>query len=70
MVSFGREKPFSRIVITGSILNLVLSFILVPLFHQVGSAISVVTVELFITLSMFIYLQTHGLKIIGVNRFV
>jgi len=70
MITFGRKKPFSRILITGSILNLILSFILVPIFHQVGSAISVVTVEIFITLAMFFYLQTHGLKIIGENCFV
>lgn len=70
MLNFGRKKSFSRIIISGSILNLILSFILVPKFTYIGSAMSVLIVESFITFTMFIYLQCNGLKLIGENKIV
>ena len=68
MLNFDRKKAFSLILIVGSIINLILSFTLVPLYQHIGSAISVLITETFITTAMFIYLQKNGLKIIGENR--
>jgi len=66
MLPAGRKESFSRILIAGSILNIILSLILVPMFEHLGSAICVLLVETFITVTMFVYLQKNGLRIIGV----
>jgi PST family polysaccharide transporter len=64
MVTFGFKKLFSRILISGSILNIILSIILVPLFKEIGSAVSVVVVESFITIVMLFFLQKRGIDLI------
>ncbi len=64
MLSFNRKKAFQNILLSASILNVVLSLILVPSFQHIGSAISVTLVEAFVTLAMFLYLQKTGIKIL------
>ncbi len=70
MLNFNRKKAFSKILISGSVLNIILSIILVPLFQEIGSAISVLIVEFYITLIMFIYLQKTGINIIKGKLYV
>jgi PST family polysaccharide transporter len=70
MLNFNRKKAFSKILISGSVLNIILSIILVPLFQEIGSAVSVLIVEIFITISMFIYLQKTGINIMKGKLYV
>ena len=63
MLNYDMKKEFSKVLIAGSIINLILSFILVPMFQEVGSAVSVLIVELFVTTTMFIYLYKKGIRI-------
>lgn len=64
MVNFGKKAEFRAILWRGSMLALGLSLVLVPLFGAMGSALCVVMVESFITLSMFWTLQKSDLKIV------
>ena len=61
MLAFGLNKPFSRILLISSVINLGLIFMLVPHFSYVGSAISVVITESLVTLMMMYYLSKSGI---------
>jgi polysaccharide transporter, PST family len=65
MIPFGRKKQFTTIIVTGGFFSLVISFILIPVYHQIGSAISLILTETLIAMMMFFYLNKNGLKLIG-----
>jgi len=64
MLTLNFRKAFSNILISASFLNLVLAFILVPSLKHIGISISVLISEIFVTLSMFIFLRSKGIKIL------
>lgn len=64
MITHNHKKAFSAITLIGGIINIVLAIILITLYKQIGIAISFVVTESFITIAMFLFLQTHGIKII------
>jgi PST family polysaccharide transporter len=63
MLTFGKDKAFSVILLIASLVSLLLSIILVPLFKHYGTAITVVIVEVFVTTSMIFYLKRQGLEL-------
>jgi PST family polysaccharide transporter len=64
MLTLNFKKAFSKILIFASFLNLVLAFILVPSLKHIGISISVLISEIFVTLSMFVFLRSKGIKIL------
>jgi PST family polysaccharide transporter len=50
----GLDKKFLKAVLIGAILDIILNFSLVPFFSYIGSCISVVTVELLVTIFLYI----------------
>ncbi|QQE78733.1 flippase [Alicyclobacillus sp. SO9] len=62
MLNNGMKRPFTVIISIGAACNLVMSFSLVPFFHQIGTAISVTFSEFVITLTMFLVLQIRGIN--------
>lgn len=63
MIPFGLTKQFSRILIFTSVCNVFLTFILVPYFTYIGTAISVVITEILVTSMMYFYLHRAGIFI-------
>lgn len=68
MLTFGKNKEYCLIYISGSILNILLSLILVPLFKEIGSAICLTIVESFVSIIMIIYLKYEGISIFGKDK--
>lgn len=64
MIPFGLTKQFSRILMVSSVCNLIFTFILVPRFSYIGTAISVVLSEILVTGMMYFYLIKSGIDII------
>ncbi len=63
MLVFDRKKSYSRIILSASLLSIVSVMILVPLYQHIGAAISVLIVEVFISVRLFIYVQQSNLRI-------
>jgi PST family polysaccharide transporter len=67
MLNHGRQKAYSKIFIYATVLNLVLSLVLIPIYKEVGTAATALLTEIFFTIAMFFYLQNTGLKIINIG---
>jgi len=62
MLTFNLKRTFSRILISAGLLNVTLALILSPLYQHIGVSIAVFVTEMFVTLSMFFYLEKKGIK--------
>jgi PST family polysaccharide transporter len=56
MLNLGYKKAFSNILVSASFLAIGLSVVLVPIYQGLGTAMTLVTVEVFVTAVMYIYL--------------
>lgn len=69
MLVFNRKRSYSRIIISAGILNIILTFILIPLYQHIGAAVSVLITEIYITLNLFYYTSNNDLLIFrGIKR--
>lgn len=57
MLNLGYKQAFSRILVAAAILGVGLSLILVPLYEGLGTAVTLLVVEVFVTALMWIYLK-------------
>lgn len=56
MLNLGYQQAFSRILVAAAFLGIGLSLILVPLYEGLGTSITLLVVELFVALIMYVYL--------------
>jgi polysaccharide transporter, PST family len=57
MLNLGYKQAFSRILVMAAIIGLGLSFLLVPIYEDLGAAITLLIVEVFVTVVMYFYLK-------------
>jgi PST family polysaccharide transporter len=57
MLTFGMKEVFSKIIISAGIINICLTLLLTPIFYHIGTSVSVLLTEIFVTFFMFVYLR-------------
>ena len=61
MVAFGMQRVFSRILMLSALMNFILIFPMIYIWQAVGLAITVVIVESFVTITMYIVLRKNNI---------
>jgi len=65
MLPLGRDRAFTAIVVSAGLVNILLAFVFVPVWREIGMAVAVLSSEAFVTGSMLLYLLATGLKPLG-----
>lgn len=63
MVTFGMQNIFSRILMLSASLNFILIFPLIYLWQGIGLSITVMIVESFVTITMYVILRKKGIRL-------
>ena len=61
MLNLGYKKEFFKVIFYAGIINLILSFVLVPKFYEIGTAISVTITEVIVTFGMWNFTRKNNL---------
>jgi len=64
MLPMNKHKSFAIILFFAAMINLVLSFILVPKYFEIGTAISVLATEIFVTIAFFVFIKKNKILIV------
>lgn len=64
MIVFNKNRQYSRIIISAGLLNIMLSFIFIPMFLHIGAAFCVLSIELYVTGRYIYYTQNNNMKLL------
>jgi PST family polysaccharide transporter len=64
MLPLNKQKSFAILLFIAAMINLSLSFILVPQYFAFGTAISVLTTEIFVTIAFLVFVKKNKYQII------
>lgn len=63
MLNFNLKKQYSIILVISGVINILLCLLLVPIFNEIGTALSVLVVELIVTLQMIVVLKRKKINL-------
>ncbi len=64
MLPLGFDRHFFLIVALAAIINLSIAFLLVPFYQAIGTSIAVLVTEIFVTISMILFLYKKQVKLL------
>ena len=64
MLPMNKHKSFAIILFFAAMINLSLSFILVPKYFEIGTSISVLVTEIFVTMAFFVFIKKNKILIV------
>lgn len=64
MIPLNKHKAFSMILFFAAMINIIVSFIIVPVYFEIGTSISLLTTEVFVTTSFYLFLKLKKIKVI------
>lgn len=64
MIPLNKQKSFALILFFAAVLSLTLSFILVPKYFEIGTSISVLATEIFVTVLFFVLIKKNKILIV------
>lgn len=64
MLPMNKHKSFAIILFFAAMINLILSFILVSKYFEIGTSISVLATEIFVTMAFFVFIKKNKILIL------
>lgn len=64
MLPLNYQKRFSQILFLAALINLMISFSIVPSYFEIGTSVSMLVTEIFVTLSFFIFIRMKRIPVI------
>ena len=64
MLPLNKQKSFALTLFSAAMINLTLSFIIVPLYFEIGTSISVLITEIFVTIAFFVFVKKNKILVV------
>ncbi|MEE9431389.1 MAG: flippase [Melioribacteraceae bacterium] len=68
MLNLGYKKEFAKFILIAGVFSIVVSLILVPIYFEIGTAITVVLTEIIVTTQMILFLRKKKINVLTFDR--